>query len=102
MERIDVCASFLSLFAGFTYFSVVFILAYSIQYLTESQKNFDADMTNPNYNTIDDKDHVYDEIKHKDGYKDLGNLLYLFWLNTMFFNPFFRICMLSDIINNKL
>ncbi|KAL1394430.1 hypothetical protein pipiens_011960 [Culex pipiens pipiens] len=45
--------------------------SYSIQYLTESQKNFDADMTNPNYNTIDDKDHVYDEIKHKDGYKDL-------------------------------
>ncbi|XP_055538760.1 protein draper isoform X3 [Wyeomyia smithii] len=45
--------------------------SYSIQYLSESQKNFDADMTNPNYNTIDDKDHVYDEIKHKDGYKDL-------------------------------
>lgn len=45
--------------------------SYSIQFLSESQKNFDADMTNPNYNTIDDKDHVYDEIKHKDGYKDL-------------------------------
>lgn len=44
-------------------------LAYSIQFLSESQKNFDADMTNPNY---DVKDHVYDEIKHKDGYKDLG------------------------------
>lgn len=28
-------------------------------------------MTNPNY---DVKDHVYDEIKHKDGYKDLGKL----------------------------
>ncbi|XP_058838776.1 protein draper isoform X4 [Topomyia yanbarensis] len=45
--------------------------SYSIQFLSESQKNFDADMTNPNYNTIDDKDHVYDEIKHKDGYKDI-------------------------------
>lgn len=42
--------------------------SYSIQFLSESQKNFDADMTNPNY---DVKDHVYDEIKHKDGYKDL-------------------------------
>lgn len=42
--------------------------SYSIQFLSESQKNFDADMTNPNY---DAKDHVYDEIKHKDGYKDL-------------------------------
>ena len=47
---------------------------YSIQYVTESQKNFDADLTNPNlYHCIEDvKDHVYDEIKHKEGYKDLG------------------------------
>ncbi|XP_055623723.1 protein draper isoform X3 [Toxorhynchites rutilus septentrionalis] len=45
--------------------------SYSIQYLSESKKNFDADMTNPNYNGFDEKDHVYDEIKHKDGYKDL-------------------------------
>lgn len=90
MERTDVCAIFFALLAGFTYFSIVFFLAYSIQYLTESQKNFDADMTNPNYNTIDDKDHVYDEIKHKDGYKDLGNLLYSFKFETMIFNSSFE------------
>lgn len=54
----------------------VLFSAYSIQFLSESQKNFDADMTNPNY---DAKDHVYDEIKHKDGYKDLGKLLTNIW-----------------------
>lgn len=60
------------------FFSPIFqrnfhVPAYSIQYLSESKKNFDADMTNPNYNgSFDEKDHVYDEIKHKDGYKDLG------------------------------
>lgn len=38
------------------------------------QKNLNADMTNPNvapeYHSIDDnfEDHVYDEIKGKDGY----------------------------------
>lgn len=34
-------------------------------------KNREADLTNPNfYSSIDD--HVYDEIKNKDGYKDTG------------------------------
>lgn len=37
-----------------------------------SLKNKDADLTNPNlYHCIDDDnklDHVYDEIKHKEGY----------------------------------
>lgn len=35
------------------------------------EKNFHADMTNPNvYHSIDEnfEDHVYDEIKQKDGY----------------------------------
>lgn len=47
---------------------------YSIQFDSDmSHKNFQADMTNPNlYHSIDD--HVYDEIKNKDGYKDLGKL----------------------------
>lgn len=46
--------------------------AYSINYNTDMlQKNFNADMTNPNvYHSIDEnfEDHVYAEIKHKDGY----------------------------------
>lgn len=34
-------------------------------------KNYMADQTNPNeYHSIDE--HVYDEIKHKEGYKDHG------------------------------
>lgn len=38
-------------------------------------KNFNADMTNPNiYEAV--KDHVYDEIKHKEGYQP-GELLLL-------------------------
>lgn len=40
-----------------------------------SQKNLNADMTNPNfYQTIDGAphDHVYDEIKQKEGYKEPG------------------------------
>lgn len=35
-------------------------------------------MTNPNlYHSIDEvtKDHVYDEIKHKEGYNNLGEWL---------------------------
>lgn len=44
-------------------------LPYSLQ-STIDQKNLDANMTNPNYNTIDEKDHVYDEIKNN-GYKDM-------------------------------
>lgn len=46
--------------------------AYSINYNADMiQKNLNADMTNPNvYHSIDEnfEDHVYDEIKHKDGY----------------------------------
>lgn len=46
--------------------------AYSIDYNTDMlQKNLNADMTNPNvYHSIDEnfEDHVYDEIKQKDGY----------------------------------
>lgn len=39
-----------------------------------SEKNLQADLTNPNlYHCIDEKDyHVYDEIKNKDGYKENG------------------------------
>lgn len=39
------------------------------------QKNFHADMTNPNvYHSIDENnvEHVYDEIKHKEGQLDPG------------------------------
>lgn len=39
------------------------------------QKNFHADMTNPNvYHSIDENnvEHVYDEIKHKEGQRDPG------------------------------
>lgn len=52
-----------------------------------SLKNKDADLTNPNlYHCIDDDnklDHVYDEIKHKEGYGKsfyitVGNILYNF------------------------
>lgn len=53
-------------------FDVFLAGAYSINYNTDMlQKNFNADMTNPNiYHSIDDnfEDHVYAEIKHKDGY----------------------------------
>lgn len=51
---------------------------YSVNYSSDmSQKNFNADRTNPNlYNIIDEnkEEHVYDEIKQKEGYKDPGNL----------------------------
>lgn len=36
-----------------------------------TQKNKDADLTNPNLYSIIDE-HVYDEIKHKEGYRDPG------------------------------
>ena len=40
-------------------------------------KNLNADLTNPNiYDKIDEaskEEHVYDEIKQKEGYKDPGN-----------------------------
>ncbi|XP_023161071.2 protein draper isoform X4 [Drosophila hydei] len=44
--------------------------SYSIKYNHELlNKNMNADLTNPNvYN--DKEEHVYDEIKHKEGYKD--------------------------------
>jgi hypothetical protein len=47
--------------------------SYSIQYLND--KNLNADLTNPNvYHSIDEitKDHVYDEIKQKESYSNLG------------------------------
>lgn len=48
---------------------------YSINYNSDMlQKNLNADLTNPNvYNSIEDplkEEHVYDEIKHKEGFKD--------------------------------
>lgn len=53
-------------------FGVFLAGAYAINYNTDMlQKNFNADMTNPNiYHSIDEnfEDHVYAEIKHKDGY----------------------------------
>ncbi|XP_055376956.1 protein draper isoform X6 [Condylostylus longicornis] len=46
--------------------------SYSLNYNSETcMKNLHADMTNPNvYHCIDKEEHVYDEIKHKEGYKD--------------------------------
>ncbi|XP_030242366.1 protein draper isoform X4 [Drosophila navojoa] len=46
--------------------------SYSIQYNHELlNKNLNADLTNPNvYNDMLKEEHVYDEIKHKEGYKD--------------------------------
>lgn len=50
--------------------------AYSVEYNSEmTQKNMNADLTNPNlYHSIDDnsEEHVYDEIKQKEGYKEPG------------------------------
>lgn len=37
-----------------------------------TQKNKDADSTNPNFYSSIDDEHVYDEIKQKEGYKDPG------------------------------
>lgn len=49
---------------------------HSINFNTDtSQKNFNADMTNPNvYQFIDENnsEHVYDEIVQKEAYKDPG------------------------------
>lgn len=44
------------------------------------QKNMNADLTNPNvYHSIDEnnEEHVYDEIKQKEGYKDPGELIHI-------------------------
>lgn len=51
--------------------------AYSVNYNNDimAQKNLKADLTNPNvYHSIDEnnEEHVYDEIKQKEGYKDPG------------------------------
>jgi len=51
--------------------------SYSINYNHELlNKNLNADLTNPNvYNAIGEtlkEEHVYDEIKQKEGYKDPG------------------------------
>lgn len=49
---------------------------YSVNFNTDtSQKNYNADMTNPNvYQFIDENngEHVYDEIVQKEAYKDPG------------------------------
>jgi hypothetical protein len=67
---------------------------YSIQYLTD--KNVNADSTNPNiYHSIDEvtKDHVYDEIKQKESYVNLGEfgnkILFLFVNDLQFWTLFF-------------
>lgn len=52
---------------------------YSINFNTDtSQKNMNADLTNPGiYHSIDQpiSEHVYDEIKHKEGYKETGKFV---------------------------
>lgn len=62
---------------SFRYIIVIFTVgSYSINYNHDLlNKNMNADMTNPNvYNGIDSlkEEHVYDEIKQKEGYKDPG------------------------------
>lgn len=55
------------------------------------QKNLNADMTNPNvYHSIDENniEHVYDEIKHKEGYMDPGIISYSFIILFFFFQLF--------------
>lgn len=53
---------------------------YSINFNTDmGQKNLNADLTNPNfYHSIEpgNSEHVYDEIKHKEGYKDIGEFIF--------------------------
>lgn len=73
--------------------------AYSVEYNTDMlQKNLNADMTNPNvYHSIDEnfEDHVYDEIKQKDGYNpgeciewisniSIGNNVFIFLSLSLF------------------
>lgn len=60
------------------------------------QKNLNADMTNPNvYHSIDEnfEDHVYDEIKQKDGYNPGNFFEYILLIcngnNTIFSLVFF-------------
>lgn len=62
-------------------FNVEFVIlagAYAINYSPDMlQKNLNADLTNPNvYYSIDEnnEEHVYDEIKQKEGYNDPGKL----------------------------
>lgn len=50
---------------------------YSVNFNSDmSQKNMNADLTNPNfYHSIEpNSEHVYDEIKQSVGYKDLGKI----------------------------
>lgn len=53
---------------------------YSTNYNSDiHQKNMMADETNPNeYHCIEESniEHLYDEIKHKEGYKDPGKFYY--------------------------
>lgn len=49
------------------------------------QKNMNADQTNPNvYHSIgeNNEEHVYDEIKQKEGYKDPGNIIFVCYLGS--------------------
>lgn len=61
--------------------------AYSVNYNSGMlQKNLNADLTNPNvYHIISEnnEEHVYDEIKQKDGSRDPGKNFYQFL--TFFF-----------------
>lgn len=64
------------------YFGILF-LAYDPM---SSIKNKDADANNPNlYQYVEDNklDHVYDEIKHKEGYGE--HFFEIFNKNTFFF-----------------
>lgn len=47
-----------------------------------TQKNKDADSTNPNLYSIIDE-HVYDEIKHKEGYRDPGKNYFIILTITL-------------------
>lgn len=61
-----------------TFFRYLPAGTYSVNFNTDtSQKNYNADMTNPNvYQFIDENngEHVYDEIVQKEAYKDPGEL----------------------------
>lgn len=60
---------------------------YSINYNHDMfAKNFNADLTNPTvYNSLEGlkEEHVYDEIKQKEGYKDPGKFRFSFCFISM-------------------
>lgn len=65
---------------------------YSINYNHDFlTKNLNADLTNPNvYNSLEGlkEEHVYDEIKHKEGYKDPGKFKEVMPLTNWFLSLF--------------